>query len=150
MRTTASRSRQSNFLPPYIYESVATKTFGVIWLKRSNTPCAPKSGEQEEKIAPIEALASIVSTTSIAFGNQATTRSPSTTPRLCSALARLATRWRNSSHVREVRFPVSSIATKASPEPVRFRKFSTMLSLASGKNCAATNCADGSFGISGL
>ena len=45
-RRTSSRRRRTN-------------TFGSIWPKRSSTPRSPKSGEQDDQIAPSEAAASI-------------------------------------------------------------------------------------------
>ena len=119
-------------------------------MKRSSTPCAPKSGEHEEKIAPSDAAASIVSIASIEFGSHTATRSPDSIPRRSRADARFATRWRSSSHDRVRRLPVSSIATRASPSPVRCKKFSTMLSLASGKNRVEMNSTAGSLGLAVL
>ena len=82
----------------------------------------------------------MTSTASIELGNHAATRSPATTPSCTSADAIAPTRNAKSSHVRLLRRPLSSMATRASPPPCvvpLFRKkFSTMLSCASGKNLA--------------
>ena len=45
------------------------KTLGSIWPKRSSTPRSPKSGEQDDKIAPIEVVASMAAIVSGMFGS---------------------------------------------------------------------------------
>ena len=55
-------------------------TLGRIWPKRSNTPCTPKSGLDDEKVAPRPAAASMAITVSSRLGIQAATRSPTPTP----------------------------------------------------------------------
>ena len=56
------------------------KIIGSIWPKRSSTPCSPKSGEQDDQTAPIEAAASMPATVSGMFGIIAAMRSPGFTP----------------------------------------------------------------------
>ena len=55
-------------------------SFGSICPKRSSTPRSPKSGEQDDQIAPIEVAASIAAIASGMFGSMAATRSPTPTP----------------------------------------------------------------------
>ena len=64
---------------------MVTNNFGSIWPKRSSTPRSPKSGEQEEKMAPIEVAASMRAMVSGRFGIIAATRSPTPTPAARSA-----------------------------------------------------------------
>ena len=60
----------------YTYPSTVTITFGLTCPKRSNTPCAPKSGEQDVQVAPIAAAPAIIAIASGMFGRNPATRSP--------------------------------------------------------------------------
>ena len=75
----------------------AKNSFGSICPKRSSTPRSPKSGEQDEKIAPSEAAASMTATASGMFGSIAATRSPTPTPAARIACCRRETSARSSS-----------------------------------------------------
>jgi hypothetical protein len=44
------------------------RTLGSIWPKRSSTPRTPKSGEQDDHVAPSDAVASMPITASGMFG----------------------------------------------------------------------------------
>ena len=59
----------------------------MIWPKRSTTPRVPKSGEQEDQIAPRLVAASIATTASGRFGRKPATRSPGPMPQAASACA---------------------------------------------------------------
>src|SRR5665811_1497000 len=67
-------------------------TFGSIWPNLSMTPSGPKSGEHDDQIAPIAAVASIAITANDEFGISAATLSPDLTPsssRLACTMATL-------------------------------------------------------------
>lgn len=51
-------------------------SFGSMWPKRSITPCSPKSGEQDDQMAPIELAANMQATVSGILGIMAEIRSP--------------------------------------------------------------------------
>ena len=53
---------------------------GRIWANRSMTLCAPKSGEHDDQIAPMLAVASSPMIASGTLGRNAATRSPWLTP----------------------------------------------------------------------
>ena len=64
---------------------------GEIWPKRSSTPRAPKSGEQEDQVAPTAAAASMAMMVSGILGMNPATRSPTRTPAADRAAAVRAT-----------------------------------------------------------
>ena len=97
----------------------------------------PKSGEVDENVAPIAAVASMAMTVSGMLGSQAATRSPGPTPVSANAVASAATCARSSSQVRVRRRPSSPASIRAAPAPLVARKVSTTLSRASGKNRAS-------------
>jgi hypothetical protein len=66
--------------PLYRYPSTVMSTLGSICPNRSITPMGPKSGEVDDQIAPIAAVASIVINASGPLATRAATRSPGTTP----------------------------------------------------------------------
>ena len=66
-------------------------TRGLICPKRSSTPLMPKSGEQEDQVAPMLAAASMAIMDSGMFGMKPATRSPGWMPIFFSAAASLAT-----------------------------------------------------------
>lgn len=55
-------------------------TLGWICPNRSYTPLTPKSGEQEDQMAPMLVAASMATTVSIMLGMKPATRSPTVTP----------------------------------------------------------------------
>jgi hypothetical protein len=68
-------------------------TVGSICANRSMTLRAPKSGEHDDQMAPMLAVASRPMTASGTFGSRAATRSPRRTPRARSPRATRATWW---------------------------------------------------------
>ena len=83
---------------------------GAICPNRSTTPSTPKSGEQLDQIAPIDAAASMAITASGIFGRKPATRSPATTPMARKAAATRATSVRSASRLSSRRMPRSSRA----------------------------------------
>ena len=74
-----------DLLPGVAVAVSAEENRGRIWPKRSSTPLAPKSGEQDDQTAPTLAAASIAMTVSGMFGRKPATRSPARTPCALSA-----------------------------------------------------------------
>ena len=83
------RSSESSLLPLKKYPSAVNSTFGLICPNRSRTPLMPKSGEQEDHVAPRLTAASMAIMDSGMLGINPTTRSPIRTP---AAFKDLATR----------------------------------------------------------
>ena len=110
------------------------KTTGSIWPKRSSTPCSPKSGEQDDQTAPIEAAASMAATVSGMLGIIAAMRSPFFTLSDRKSCCRREISACSSFHDSRRSTLSSPRKTIASPEPVFFSRFSAKFSVASGKN----------------
>ena len=97
---------------------------GSIWPKRSSTPAAPKSGEQEEKTAPSAAVAAMTATDSGMFGRKAATRSPSSIPAAASACEMREASSRSRSRGQTRRSPSSRRKTIAGASPRSRSRFS--------------------------
>ena len=94
------------------------KTTGSIWPNRSSTPCSPKSGEQEDQTAPIEAAASMAATVSGMLGIMAAMRSPSLTPSETKSCCSRETSACNPSQERRRSTLSSPLKTMASRGPL--------------------------------
>src|SRR3990170_1453410 len=95
-----------------------------------NTLCNPKSGEQDDQIAPILAEASIPITASGMFVIKAATLSPFLTFKLLSNCAHEATFLYNSSKVSFMFGKFSFMLIKAILESLCLKRFSAKFSLA--------------------
>src|SRR5713226_1623268 len=90
-------------------------TLGLICPKRSRTAAAPKSGEQQDQIAPTLAQARKATTASTEFGRYAPTLSPGATPKALSLAAREEVILSSSPHVVSFSDLFSALATTAGP-----------------------------------
>ena len=70
------RSRESMCFPLKEYPLAVNRTLGCICPNRSSTPFMPKSGEQDDQVAPRLVAASIAIIVSGIFGIKPTTLSP--------------------------------------------------------------------------
>ena len=101
-----------------------TSTVGSIWLNRSTRLVCPKSGEQLDQTAPMEAVARNATSACSELGRTAHTRSPGPTPSLRRPAAARPTASRSPSQLRVRARPSSRRAITAVPAPACRRAFS--------------------------